>query len=365
MATFYQKINLFRGLMSGDTAYTGPFHVNIDLTSNCNLHCPGCQYHSPYINIPSQGNQTTKDIPLDFFKRLCRELKQMGTNSILLMGEGEPFLHPRLYDIIYAAKETGSKVTLLTNGTLLNENTPHSLINSGLDILRVSLWSTSREEYEQTYPQSNPNNFNKIIDGMKFLSQFKGKQKIKSPSLIVHYPINRYNFKRIEALTDLAIITGCDGVSFSAFATRWGKLSSFTLSAEEEIFVSLTLKKVKERLNSVPLFHNIDEILLRYKIGEAVWKKLPCYIGWFSAYIKADGTVMPCCRCDLPMGNLKKESLHEIWNNNAYATFRRKAITRAGLLALGEDCDCGFCSAVNDNVRIHRLLKWVKPFADN
>lgn len=362
MATFYQKINLFRGLMSGDTAYAGPFHVNIDITRNCNLHCPGCQYHSPYISIPSQGNQTIKDISFDFVRKLCRELKRMGTNSILLMGEGEPFLHPRLFDIVFAAKETGSKVTLLTNGTLLDENTPRSLINSGLDVLRVSLWTTSREGYRQNHPQSNPNNFNKITDGLKFLSQFKMKQKIKSPSLILHYPINKFNFKRIEALTDIAIVNCCDGVSFSAFVSRWGKLSSFTLSTEEEKFVSLSLKKVKKRLNSVSVSHNIDEILLRYKIGEAVWKKFPCYVAWFSAQVRVDGTVMPCCRCNLPMGDLNKASLHEIWNGDAYATFRRKAITRKGLLALGEYCDCGFCSAVYDNVRIHRLFKWVKPY---
>lgn len=363
MATFYQKINLFRGLMSGDTAYVGPFHVNIDITRNCNLHCPGCRCHSPYINIPSPGDQTIKDVSFDLVKRLCEELKRMGTNSICLMGEGEPFLHPRLFDIIFAVKESGCKVTLLTNGTLLDETTPYSLINSGLDILRVSLWVTSREEYEQNHPQSNPDNFKRIIDGLKFMSQFKMKQKTKSPSLILHYPINRFNFKRIEALTDLAITTGCDGVSFSAFVTRWDKLSSFTLSFEEEKFVSLSLKKVKKRLDSVSLYHNIDEILLRYKIGKAVWKKLPCYVAWFSAQIKVDGTVLPCCRCDLPMGNLNKASLHEIWNGDAYVTFRKKAITRKGLLALGEFCDCGFCSAVNDNMRIHKWFKWIKPFS--
>lgn len=79
------------------------------------------------------------------------------------------------------------------------------------------------------------------------------------------------------------------------------------------------------------------------------------------AQIKVDGTVLPCCRCDLPMGNLNKASLHEIWNGDAYVTFRKKAITRKGLLALGEFCDCGFCNAVNDNMRIHKWFKWIKP----
>ena len=233
MATFHQKIKLLKGLVTGDIAHTGPFWVTVDVTRRCNLLCPSCQYHSPILDKPSPGDHAQKDIPVNLLEKLCNELKIMGTNQIVLTGEGEPFLHPHLFDLISIAKKAGFNITLLTNGTFLDETTPYSLINSGLDILRVSLWVTSREEYEQNRPQSNPGNFKRITDGLKFMSQFKMKQKTKSTSLILHYPINRFNFKRIEALTDLAITTGCDGVSFSAFVTSWDKLSSFTLSFEE------------------------------------------------------------------------------------------------------------------------------------
>jgi hypothetical protein len=49
---------------------------------------------------------------------------------------------------------------------------------------------------------------------------------------------------------------------------------------------------MKKRLNSLSMEHNIGETLLRYRIGEAVWNKLPCYVGWLHARIKVDGMVL-------------------------------------------------------------------------
>ena len=44
-----------------------------------------------------------------------------------------------------------------------------------------------------------------------------------------------------------------------------------------------------------------------------------------------DGTVIPCCSCNLPMGNINESSMADIWNSPAYQAFRRQTITRAGL----------------------------------
>ena len=75
-----------------------------------------------------------------------------------------------------------------------------------------------------------------------------------------------------------------------------------------------------------------------------------------------DGTVLPCGDCNLVMGNLYDNSLEEIWNGPAYRAFRRQTWTRAGLRALGRQCDCAFCCHVLDNARVHRFFKWVAPF---
>ena len=363
MTTFQQKKKLLQGLLTGEVAHTGPFYATVDITRRCNSQCIGCRYHSPTVNMPSPGDQDILDVSLDLFKKMCNEIKAMGTKTLILMGEGEPFLHPLLCDFVSLAKKLGFHITLLTNGTLLNKENILSLIDSRLDVLKISLWASSSEEYERNTHAHNASQFGNIIDGLKLLTYLKTGKKSHLPSVELFHPINRYNFQSIDAMVDVACTVGCDTLSFSPFRTRRRELVSLALSPDEEISVRLSLFRIKKRLNSLSIGHNIKTTLLRYKISESVWKKLPCYIGWFHVRLKVDGTILLCDSCDLIMGNLKEDTLSEIWNNPAIRTFRRQTFTCKGLEAMSEHCDCGFCCYIGDNTRIHRLIKWFLPFA--
>jgi MoaA/NifB/PqqE/SkfB family radical SAM enzyme len=362
MATIQKKIKLLRGLLSNEKAYTGPFYLMLDITRRCNLRCLGCRYHSPLLPIPSPGDSDILDISFDLVKKLCEELSTMGTDEIVLTGEGEPFLHPRLFDIISVIKTAGLRVTLVTNGTLLEESSIHSVLDSGLDVITVSLWASSPGDLEPNYPGTKSDHFRKVLEGLNLLSTFKAEQNRKLPSVVLHQPINRFNFKKIDKMVDLASSTRCNALSFSPFYTSRGKLAPYALSPVEFKSLYYSLIHVKKRLNSSPINHHIDEVLLRYRIGEAVWDQYPCYIGWFHSRIKVDGTVLPCSRCDLPLGHLKENSFQEIWNGLPYRNFRRRLITKSAVNSIHQDCDCGFCCFVGNNIRIHRKFKWVSPF---
>jgi MoaA/NifB/PqqE/SkfB family radical SAM enzyme len=362
MATLPKKVKLLKGLLTGETAYVGPFYVTIDVTRRCNLTCLGCRYHSSLINLPAPGDQAILDISFDLVEKLCEELVTMGTTVISFMGEGEPMLHPRLPDFISMAKALGFKVTLITNGTLLDEARIHSLIDSHLDLLRVSLWASSIEEYEKNYPGTNPDYFKRIVNGLRLLSVLKAEKGSKFPSVHLHQPINKNNFQKIDALVDLAYETGCNASSFSPFLSHRGRLDRYGLSPEEEKSLCLSLTTMKKKLNSLSMGHNIDETLLRYRIGEAVWNKLPCYIGWLHARIKVDGTVLPCGPWNQPLGHLNENRFQEIWNGPHYRTFRQQTLTRQGLAYIAKVCDCGFCCLTKDNVRVHRFFQFFSPF---
>jgi len=362
MATFIQKLKLLKGLCNGGLAYAGPFYVSIDITRRCNLQCPGCRYHTSGLKMPSPGDQSIPDISFDSVEKLCIELKKMGTHSVILLGEGEPFFHPRLLDIVSIAKKYKLHVTLLSNGTLLTETNIGSLIDFRLDILKVSLWASSLEEYIKIYPGSDPGNFNKIIDSLKLLSQIKVKRGSKFPAVTLHQPITLYNFQNIDTMLQLANSTGCSVLSFAPFKTRRGKMTSSALSQDQEHNVRLFLRGMRKECKSLSLGHNIDQILLRYRIGENVWEKLPCFIAWLHAHIKVDGTVFACNPCDTVLGNLNDKSFSEIWNDAPFRRFRGNTLTIKGLTDMTKHCDCGFCCHLEDNVRVHSLFKWL-PFA--
>lgn len=231
--TLHDKTKLLLGLISGEKAQTGPFFVTVYITRRCNLRCLNCRFHSSHI--PSPGGQSVNDLSLELFKRLCHELKSLRAREMWLTGEGEPFLHPHLFDFITLAKQAGLHVGLFTNDTLLDEDRIRSLIDSRLDVLIVSLWANSPEAYEQNYPGSDPGNFFRVREGMKLLASLKGKLKSDTPSEIMHQPINRHNFQSLGEAANLALSTGCNNISFSPLKNPGGRLASDALSSEEKM----------------------------------------------------------------------------------------------------------------------------------
>jgi MoaA/NifB/PqqE/SkfB family radical SAM enzyme len=283
----------------------------------------------------------------------------MRPANLIFVSQGEPFLHHDLFDLIHQAKEAGLHVTLYSNGTLLEEKVIKALLASLLDVLKVSLWASSLKEYEANYPGTNPEIFHRVVAGLKLLAEIKAQERCILPLVELHYPINRYNFQGIEALVGLAQATGCQAVFFEPLATHRGRFAEAALTREEEELVCRTLVRMKKKLRSGSLHHNINKVLRRYRYGEA---KVPCYISWLHVRILVDGTVLPCDLCDLPVGNLNGESLQDIWNSEALRRFRRQTLTREGLRAMDSHCDCGHCCYLEQNVRVHRVFNWFSPF---
>jgi len=362
MATFSEKVKLLRGLLTGKTAYVGPFFVLVDITRRCNLQCLGCRSHSSQMSTSQIDSSIPPDISFDLFEKLCHELKTMDTRAIVLIGDGEPLLHDRIFEMISIAKASGFHTTLVTNGTLLDRRTIQALFDSHLDILRVSLWAGSAETYEKNYPGAPLDSFNKVVESVTLMNSLKANRHLKQPCVILHHPLNRHNFEKIETFLELALTAKCDGVSFSPFYTWRGALASSALSPAEEQSLLLSLEKIEKRLQSLRLSHNIGQTRVQYRIGKQVWQKIPCYIGWIHARVKTDGTILPCNRCDIPLGNLKTNSFQDIWNGFPYRSFRRQTSTRKGLASLIRDCDCEYCCFIKDNLRIHRLFRWASPF---
>ncbi len=364
MATLNQKIKLLRGLLSGGTAYAGPFYLDFELTTRCNITCIGCPYHSPHVKKAPKQETDNTDISVDLFRNLCRELKAVGAHSLILKGSGEPLLHKNMLDLLSIAKESGLHVTIYTNGTLLDSDMIRALMDLRLDTLKITMWASSVEQYKLNHPGTNPDYFNKVVNSLKELAAVKSEMNGMLPHVELHHPLNRYNFRTIDKFVDLALDSGINSLSFSPFFIFSGGMASAALSHDEEESMLLSLQQAKKQLKYHPVGHNIDEALLRYEYGSKVWQKFPCYITWIYLRIMPDGQVLPCCRCNekTDLGNLNDNSFQEIWNGSAIRDFRRKALTPGGVSAFQEDCNCDFCSFVGDNQRVHRIFKWFLPF---
>jgi radical SAM protein with 4Fe4S-binding SPASM domain len=301
---------------------------------------------------------------LDFgiLKNLLRELQQIGTRELIFAGEGDPLLYPRFLDAVTCAKSAGLYLNVITNGTLLTRDIICKLIDMRLDLLTVSLWASSKEEYARLYPGTRADFFDKVIESLNLVTDLKAQRKSSLPSLRLHRPISRDNFSTVESALEQALRGGCNQLTVAPVHSLKGEVSSYRLSAEEESVVFATLYRIKRALCKRGMHNNINVALQLYRIGENVWDALPCYVGWVHSRVRVDGTIYPCGRCDLPLGNLSENSFSRIWSGESYRRFRKASSTRKGLEGMSDRCVCGYCCHIRNSIQVHRLFRWIAPF---
>ena len=352
------KLQLLRGMLTGNKAYNAPYYVSVDITRRCNLKCLFCPIHSPELDDKWGKKSAVDDISLEIFEKLCVDLGRMGTKMVIIEGEGEPMLHKHVFDFISIVKKNKMEAMLLTNGTLLNQENTERLVASGLDFIKVSLWSSSSQEYEQSHPDVNPEFFHKIVQGVKHIAEWKKEKSCKTPEVELYYILTRQNYKTLDRLGLFTSDIGADAIWFSPFHEMSDKFHHLVVRLEDQKAFYGALNDLKKQLTTLPIEHNIEFTMQRYLMGKRAYLKMPCYAGWFYARVKMDGKIFPCFWNDSLMGDLNKSSFEEIWNAPPYRAFRDKAGTKRGISEIGTSCDCNWCSHAVNTKKIYDIIKW-------
>jgi MoaA/NifB/PqqE/SkfB family radical SAM enzyme len=364
MISMTYQLSLLKGIAHGERAYVGPYFVNISVTQKCNIRCVGCFYHCIQDRGKRSLDQKRQDLSLRVVEKLCQELPIMGTREVFLTGEGEPMLHPRLIEIINVFKLAGLRVSLFTNGTLLTKKNMDRLLDSGLDVLKISIWAVNLQEHEDCHPGVDSRLLEKRIKGIRYLSELKKKRHLTRPEINLNMIINRHNFKNISGRVDLAKISGCNSISFSVFRDYGGLFQDLSLTPPEIVGKYQELREAKRNLSLASVNFNLEDYLPHAEMGYCAWGKIPCYAGWFQASINIVGDVLLCPHCNRPVGNVNEQSFASIWNGAAHREFRRLCSLSGSFLPSRFDCDCANCCITKDNLRVYNKLRWFKPFLD-
>ena len=105
--------------------------IRLEVTSHCNLRCEYC-HNSEYSN-------RTDDMSTEQILQLIRSIKQKyPINKILLTG-GEPLVNKDICVILKQISDLGIKADMVTNATLLTEDTVKALESAGLKRIRLSV----------------------------------------------------------------------------------------------------------------------------------------------------------------------------------------------------------------------------------
>ena len=271
-----------------------PYQLSIEPTNYCNLRCPKCL--QGYDNYPRQCEYMSYDL----FEKILKENHKHFWKVYLMYG-GESLLHPEFDKMVRLCKELGIWQTFLhTNGTLLTEELSYKLIQSGLDNLIISFDGVDKETYEKLQKGAI---FEETIANIRTFLKIKKKLGSTKPFVsikIIHSLVDQ------EPSIDPEFAKNFEGLPLN-------------LIYFDRLFVQGEYG---------------HELLKDKKWNVFNYKKLQtqnakdyfiCYNVYSEVVVNCHGKIIRCCRdqeCYYEMGDIGKEKLEDIWNNEAFLSIR-------------------------------------------
>ncbi len=374
------EIKMVAGILNGLDVFTGPLSVQIDLTNQCNNNCIGCWCNSPLLGDKAMDPETKKkELPFELVKKLIDELDEMCVREIYLTGGGEPFMHPRVMEIIEYIKSKGIGCDMSTNFTLISKERTEKLVDLGVDHMNVSMWAGTPGGYIKTHPNKTDKDFYKMRDTLIYIANLKNKKGKKKPIINIYNVISNLNYEEIKEMIDFAFLVKADSVEFTMMDPVEGKTKILLLNEEQRCKLIKEINKVRNYVNKknaelgIELKVNSLEQFLRRVSNEESKKgkydsnivdTIPCYAGWTFARIMANGDILSCLKSHLmPVGNIHKQSFKKAWHSKKQELFREKSRCKKSDPYFSKINCYKSCDNLGTNLSIHRKIQSLPAFS--
>ena len=287
-----------------------PRQIQIEITNRCNMDCPMCQREDLGIEL--------EHMSWSHFTTVVDKLGQH--EGITLTGWGEPFIHPRVFDMIAYCKERGHKVMVTSNGLFTKPSMVDDILNSAVDTVTFSIDSVNGNETVTEGHTSNKvyENIEAVVKGRK-----PGTLGVRlQATLHMGCENDLYDVIRYGARI------GCDIINVGRLDRQF-RPNLERPDSQQERFIFLKADEIA-RSCSIQLDwlqYSVSSGLTRF-VYRLLKKKLHrsgqyCLKTFDYAYITREGDVTPCCLLpNAKMGNLLHGSLGSIWKNEKFDHFR-------------------------------------------
>ncbi|MDD5194955.1 MAG: SynChlorMet cassette radical SAM/SPASM protein ScmF [Candidatus Omnitrophica bacterium] len=282
------------------------------LTEGCNLNCRHCWIMPESIT----GDGKRPVLSPELFASILEQAKPLGLASVKLTG-GEPFLHPRIEELIDAVKMRDLRLVIETNGVLCSEALAKKIKECKNPFVSVSFDGADAQTHE--WVRGVKGSFEKAKEGMRNLV----KAGLR-PQIIM--TIMRRNLYQIEAVVRMAESLGAGSVKFNIVqpTARGEKMhqANETLTIEELINLGSWIETdlcartyLRLHHSHPPAFRPLGRIFGDKAFGSGLCGVLGI-IG-----VLANGKYALCgigeTVPELVFGDCRSDRLEDIWNTNA------------------------------------------------
>lgn len=281
------------------------FFLQWHLTERCNLRCRHCY----------QTGADSKELSIYQIRATITEATSMIGDWEKLYGVtinrscnitgGEPFLRDNLFIILEELSRHGFALFLLSNGTLIDRQRAAELATVGVKGVQISI--------------EGPEKVHDYLRGREsYRRAVLGAQNLLEAGLPVTFNVtlSRVNAAYLNEMIETAAKLGIQRVGFSRLVpTGQGaelRDRMLTLSELENLYTQISHLKISGLaiVTGDPIHWQIN------RPAPSISSDTPyggCAAGVSGLTLLPDGTILPCRRLNIPLGNVRTDSLREIW----------------------------------------------------
>ncbi|WGI16789.1 radical SAM protein [Methanonatronarchaeum sp. AMET-Sl] len=255
--------------------------------SECSLKCEEC-------NILGDGSQ----LDTEYVKKFIQDSQDLGAVS-LGFAEGDPLLRPDLFELIDYVDKEKSIVSVFTPGPLLDREKAEKLYEADVHAVMTGIKSPVPEEHDEARGMDGA--FEAAVNGMK-----NALEAGLYVSMHVHVKPKLVESGKVMEIYDLASDIGVDELTLWDSHPTWGYKDNTEILVgprHRDILLSL-----REEANNKPIGPRVF-----YNGYFESTDFFGCMAGKRWLNLIHNGDVTPCTYVPIKFGNIKNDSLKEIW----------------------------------------------------
>jgi len=266
--------------------------LRIETSNACNLRCIYCNGAS--------GRKMHGEISFAAIKKAVAEAKDLGAESIIVIGGGEPTVYPHFISLIRYIHCKGLVPVVITNGLKLSLQMTRFLYDENASVL---FKLDSLDAKTQDYLAGKKGAYKTIMQGMEKLFKV-GFNKASNGKLRcgASFVVTKVNYDEIASIWRFCR-KHCIYPNLEEFIPRGRGLQY----SHELNVAPIRIKQLKEKLLE------LDQ--REYGYSWLVYAPLPghgCLQHLYSIYLACDGYVRPCADVDIKFFNVREMGISKI-----------------------------------------------------
>jgi len=265
-----------------------PFVVYVDPSSICNFRCKFCP--TGEADEIRKTSRWKGRLTMDYFKKAIDDLEEFDRpiKALKLFKDGEPLLNQNFHEMVKYAKDSGAVnyIETTTNGALFTKDIVDNIIEAGINRINISVYGTSAKQFLDF--TRNKVDFDAYVEQIRYLFENRGDCKIFIKTTTGTFEEDHVEefYKIFKPISDYI------GVEH---------ISPFWPGYEFQEKYNLEINTKKGTFGN-----------------KLILEKEVCPYLFYAMAINSDGRVDMCScdwRHDFPIGDIKEQSLKEVWNS--------------------------------------------------